>query len=460
MTIPQGNIVGAAKASGGGGGSGTVTSVGVSGGTTGLTTSGGPVTTTGTITLAGTLAVANGGTGNTTGTATVNANLTGPITSVGNATSIASQTGTGTTFVTSVSPTITTSLAVTGTETITSTSATSLTVGANGATNPTLQVDASTASSATGVSIKSAAAGGGISIAAISSGTNEALTLAAKGAATTTIGSSTGSVSSLGTLTVVSGGTIADISPFQIKFQNTQRAGNLSGLLYNAVAGSGLTASTETPVVFLNTTSSNNYNAGAKTLQRDVRIGVATNISPSATTITTAANLAIDGAPIAGTNVTQTSSSTIYSAGSNVGSGTTNSYGLNITANTGATNNYAALFAGAVVNGGSAPSIAGGTGAGTSPTVGIIGCNSGGIITITTGATPGTSAIVATVTYIAPFPNGSSVVLYPANAATAILSGTSMVLTAGGTTTFTITSGAVALTTLTAYSWNYQVIGY
>jgi hypothetical protein len=47
---------------------GTVTSVDVSGGTTGLTTSGGPVTGSGTITLAGTLAVANGGTGLTSGT--------------------------------------------------------------------------------------------------------------------------------------------------------------------------------------------------------------------------------------------------------------------------------------------------------------------------------------------------------------------------------------------------------
>lgn len=47
---------------------GSVTSVDVSGGTTGLTTSGGPVTTSGTITLAGTLAVANGGTGQTTKT--------------------------------------------------------------------------------------------------------------------------------------------------------------------------------------------------------------------------------------------------------------------------------------------------------------------------------------------------------------------------------------------------------
>jgi len=45
------------------GASGSVTSVDVSGGTTGLTTSGGPVTTSGTITLAGTLVAGNGGTG-------------------------------------------------------------------------------------------------------------------------------------------------------------------------------------------------------------------------------------------------------------------------------------------------------------------------------------------------------------------------------------------------------------
>ena len=48
------------------GSSGTVTSVDVSGGTTGLTTSGGPITASGTITLAGTLAAANGGTAQTT----------------------------------------------------------------------------------------------------------------------------------------------------------------------------------------------------------------------------------------------------------------------------------------------------------------------------------------------------------------------------------------------------------
>jgi len=57
-------------------GAGTVTSVDVSGGTTGLTTSGGPVTTSGTVTLAGTLAVANGGTGTATPSLVQGTNVT------------------------------------------------------------------------------------------------------------------------------------------------------------------------------------------------------------------------------------------------------------------------------------------------------------------------------------------------------------------------------------------------
>lgn len=60
------NLLNKVNEGGGGGGSGTVTSVNVSGGATGLTTSGGPVTTSGTITLSGTLDVDNGGTGATT----------------------------------------------------------------------------------------------------------------------------------------------------------------------------------------------------------------------------------------------------------------------------------------------------------------------------------------------------------------------------------------------------------
>lgn len=69
---------------------GTVTSVDVSGGSTGLSTTGGPVTGTGTITLTGTLGVANGGTGATAGSAAL-ANLGAvPLANVGVANGIAS----------------------------------------------------------------------------------------------------------------------------------------------------------------------------------------------------------------------------------------------------------------------------------------------------------------------------------------------------------------------------------
>ncbi len=52
---------------------GTVTSVALSGGTTGLTMTGSPVTSVGTITIAGTLALANGGTGQTSAQTSMNA---------------------------------------------------------------------------------------------------------------------------------------------------------------------------------------------------------------------------------------------------------------------------------------------------------------------------------------------------------------------------------------------------
>ena len=64
----------------GGGGSGSVTSVNASGGTTGLTFSGGPITSTGTLTLGGTLQVASGGTGATSLAGYVKGSGTGSLT--------------------------------------------------------------------------------------------------------------------------------------------------------------------------------------------------------------------------------------------------------------------------------------------------------------------------------------------------------------------------------------------
>lgn len=90
---------------------------------------------------------------------------------------------------------VTDTLSINGATTVTSTSASALTVGANGATNPVLKVVASTASVATGISVTGAAAAGGVAVAVISSGTDEALTINAKGAGTIGIGSvSTGAV--------------------------------------------------------------------------------------------------------------------------------------------------------------------------------------------------------------------------------------------------------------------------
>lgn len=85
---------------------------------------------------------------------------------------------------------------------VTSTSANALAVGANGSTNPVLQIDDSTASVVTGIRINGNAAAGGAGITVISSGTNEPLAINAKGTGTINLGNvSTGAVNLRGTST-------------------------------------------------------------------------------------------------------------------------------------------------------------------------------------------------------------------------------------------------------------------
>lgn len=82
-----------------------------------------------------------------------------------------------------------------GAQTITSTSANALAVGANGTTNPVLKVNANTASVATGIQITGAAAAARVAFAVMSSGTDEGLSIDAKGSGTIRLGAtSTGAI--------------------------------------------------------------------------------------------------------------------------------------------------------------------------------------------------------------------------------------------------------------------------
>ena len=77
---------------------------------------------------------------------------------------------------------------VAGTLTVTSSSASALTVGRLGATTPAFQVDGSVSSAVTGVKVTGRATGAGASIAAIGSATDETLTVDAKGAGVIALG--------------------------------------------------------------------------------------------------------------------------------------------------------------------------------------------------------------------------------------------------------------------------------
>ena len=103
--------------------------------------------------------------------------------------------------------------------TLTNAQANALTVGRQGATNPVLNVDASTASVVTGLNMKGAAAAGGMAVSVTSSGTNENLTIDAKGSGTVTLNATaTGSVL-VNRLLDISASTAG-----QIKFPATQNA--------------------------------------------------------------------------------------------------------------------------------------------------------------------------------------------------------------------------------------------
>lgn len=112
---------------------------------------------------------------------------------------------------------------------------------------------------------------------------------------------------------------------------------------------------------------------------------------------------------------------------------------------------------------GSIPSIAAGTGAGTSPTVsmGTGSTDVSGYVNVTTGTLPTLGATVVTVTFATAYAVAPKITLTPANSNTAILSGVTMCYvdqaTGVTTTTFKITAGTTALTAATAYQFWYSI---
>lgn len=225
-------------------------------------------------------------------------------------------------------------LSLTGAETITSTSASALAVGANGATNPSLQVNANTASAATGIVINSAAAAGGVEIAAISSGATESLNIASKGATSN--------------LNLRPGGTTRVTLTQSTSMFNPQTSTTAIGARFGFTGNADitLTASTEAPSVYFNSGQTRQHATGTLALQRDFRISPSTHGFVGASALTNAAALSVDGPPVGGTNATIASTHAIYVPAGAAGN-STNAYGLTINAPTGATTgNYAAQFIG------------------------------------------------------------------------------------------------------------------
>jgi len=316
-------------------GGGTVTSVAMSVPSF-LSVAGSPITSSGTlaVSLSGTaLPVANGGTGTTTAFTSGSVLFAGGggIYSQDNANYFWDATnhrlGLG-----NAAPS--TTLDVTGSQNITSTSANALTVGPNGATNPVLQVDSSTASVANGLKITGTAAGSGVKLESISTAANEDIILGTKGTSSSVklqVGASNKYVAT------------AQNHTFSVSATGTASTVRFG---YTGAADTTLTASTEAPSTYFNLGQIRQHATGTMSLQRDFRITPSTHSFVGASALTNMHGFTVDGAPIAGTNATVTNASAIYSPGNAVGSGVTNSYGLNINANTGATNNYSAIFNG------------------------------------------------------------------------------------------------------------------
>lgn len=110
---------------------------------------------------------------------------------------------------------------------------------------------------------------------------------------------------------------------------------------------SGLTASTESIDVLFNLSRNVQYATGAVTNQRSFVISPRTLSFVGSSTVSNAATLTISGASVAGTNAAISENTALLIQSGSVGSGTADSYGVIVNAQTGATNgNFSGVFMG------------------------------------------------------------------------------------------------------------------
>ena len=141
-------------------------------------------------------------------------------------------------------------------------------------------------------------------------------------------------------------GTNTPVSNLDIA-QTVTATGILRGINYTGVVNTNQTLSTEIPAVSL-TTAGRQWATGALTTQREVLVTQPLYSFVGASVITTAATVAIAGAPQSSTNATITTShGLLIQAGAVQPAGAvTTAYGLSVYAPTGASNNYAGQFTG------------------------------------------------------------------------------------------------------------------
>ena len=217
-----------------------------------------------------------------------------------------------------------------------SATASALTMSSITGSNQCLHVNSSGVVSGTG---SDCAAGGGSGT--VNSGTQYQMAYYPNSGSTTTVGGNSGIITDANNDLIVAPS--ASSTATTVRFS------------YTGAADTALTASTEASDIYFNMGQTRQHATDAIATQRDFRITGSNHSFVGASTITNAAALAIDGPPKAGTNATITNSSAIYIPTLALSGGTvTNSYGLNVAATTGGTRNYAAYFSGGNVGIGTA----------------------------------------------------------------------------------------------------------